>query len=63
MNEPKVVDFKSAKDPHVHARKESRVKKMRAAFKAAREAVSTKKFSLKKPGGKKAKRKKGKNKK
>jgi hypothetical protein len=35
----KVVDFDSAKEPLLHRRRETKVKKIRNAFKAAREAV------------------------
>ena len=34
-----IVDFDSAKEPLLHRRRENRVKKLRNAFKAAREAV------------------------
>lgn len=57
MNKPKIVDFETAKGAHVHARKESRVEKMRNAFKAAREAAS-RKLTLKKRQKKKGKKKK-----
>ncbi|HJN52217.1 MAG: hypothetical protein QGI68_15810 [Pseudomonadales bacterium] len=48
MNERKVVDFDMAKGTHVEQRKNERLTKMRAAFRAAREAFSFRKPSLKK---------------
>ncbi len=48
VNERKVVDFDMAKGTHVEQRKNERLTKMRAAFRAAREAFSFRKPSLKK---------------
>lgn len=54
----KIIDFADAKAPHVHQRKEDRVKAMRQAFKDAREAARpTTKGSARK-SKKKGKRKK-----
>ncbi len=39
-DQKKIVDFEIAKEPLLHRRREDKVKKMRNAFKAAREAVS-----------------------
>jgi hypothetical protein len=39
-DDKRIVDFDSAKEPLLHRRREDRVKKMRKAFKAAREAVA-----------------------
>lgn len=53
----KVVDFDSAKEPLLHRRRENKVKKIRNAFKAAREAVSGQ-SKQKEPSRRSGKRKK-----
>jgi|TARA_Y100000310_G_scaffold277758_2_gene295751 hypothetical protein len=58
MGERKVVDFDKVKGGHLHARKNVRLKKMRAAFKASREAVAPKKPRLKKRSTRRSKKSK-----
>jgi hypothetical protein len=37
MSDEKIIDFDQAKQPHVFARKDEKLKNMKSAFKAARE--------------------------
>jgi hypothetical protein len=57
MSDEKIIDFDYAKQPHVYARKDEKVKNIQSAFKAARKkAGSDSKSSRHTSRGKKKKR-------
>jgi|TARA_B100001105_G_scaffold245948_1_gene229177 hypothetical protein len=41
MSDEEIIDFNQAKQPHVFARKDEKLKNMKSAFKAAREKAGS----------------------